>query len=61
MYSASQEGHGKSSAYNKCCNTLILFIATLCNIVRRLRGRQDEARSACEKTPLLKMCSYIYF
>lgn len=50
MYSAIQERHGKSYAYSKCCTALILFIATLCNIVRKLRGRQDEVRSACEKT-----------
>lgn len=37
MYEASQEGHGKSSADNKCCNTLILFIATPCSIARELR------------------------
>lgn len=37
MYRASLEGHRKSSTDNKCCNTLMLFIATLCNKARELR------------------------
>lgn len=49
MYSASQEGHGKS-ADNECCNTLILLIAILRNIVRISRDRQDWAGFACDKT-----------
>lgn len=60
MYSASQEGHGKS-ADNECCNTLILFIAILRNIVRISRDRQDGLGLPVTKLfPLLRTCHHIH-
>lgn len=44
MYRASLEGHRKS-ADNKCCNTLMLFIATLCNKARELRDGRGHKMS----------------